>query len=259
MSYTKNFTPEYEDGWENLPSEDTPITASALNNYDDAIEYIEDYLEDNDIVSVEANPAGAASESLSTIDIGGTVYSVSGGSSTFAGLSDVSLTNLQNGQVPVYNSTSQKWENGSGGGGGNTNMWTGTQAQYTAQASSIADGTLVNITDDETHVQAYDIYSTSEQVCGQWTDGKTIYKKTVTATTTVTVNRTTWTDISNAIDNPISNLGYLVDVIFHGIVPYESEMLRFNAENGALKCASYSNTGYFYQGLVVTFKYTKSS
>ena len=56
MAYTKNFTPQYEDGWENLPSEDTPITADALNDYDGAIEYIEDYLAANDIVSVEANP-----------------------------------------------------------------------------------------------------------------------------------------------------------------------------------------------------------
>lgn len=150
MAYTKNFTPQYEDGWENLPSEDTPITADALNDYDGAIEYIEDYLAANDIVSVEANPQDASTESLTKIEIDGTVYSVSGGggASTFAGLSDVSLSNLQNGQVPVYNSTSQKWENGSGGGG-NTNMWTGTQAEYTQQASQIANGTLVNITDDE--------------------------------------------------------------------------------------------------------------
>lgn len=35
----------------------------------------------------------------------------------FANLSDVDFDNLQNGQVPVYNSTSGKWENGTGGGG----------------------------------------------------------------------------------------------------------------------------------------------
>lgn len=32
-------------------------------------------------------------------------------------LVDVDLTNLQNGQTLVYNSTSGKWENGAGGGG----------------------------------------------------------------------------------------------------------------------------------------------
>ena len=205
MAYTPTFTPEYEDGWENLPSEDTPITADALNGYDGAIENIETYLSNNDIVSIEANPAEASTDSLTKIEIDGTVYGITGGggSSTFAGLSDVDFDNLQNGQVPVYNSTSQKWENGSGGGGGNTNMWTGTQAQYTAQASSIADGTLVNITDDETHVQAYDIYSTSEQVCGQWIDGSTLYRKTINFG--ALPNNST-KDVAHGI----SNLGYVV-------------------------------------------------
>lgn len=43
-----------------------------------------------------------------------------GGSSTFAGLDDVDFSNLQNGQVPKYNSTTQKWENANESGGGGT-------------------------------------------------------------------------------------------------------------------------------------------
>lgn len=43
-----------------------------------------------------------------------------GSSSTFAGLDDVSFSNLQNGQVPKYNSTTQKWENANESGGGGT-------------------------------------------------------------------------------------------------------------------------------------------
>ena len=43
-----------------------------------------------------------------------------GGSSTFAGLDDVSFNNIQNGQVPKYNSTTQKWENANESGGGGT-------------------------------------------------------------------------------------------------------------------------------------------
>ena len=34
-----------------------------------------------------------------------------GGATSFADLTDVSLSNLENGQIPQYNSTSQKWEN----------------------------------------------------------------------------------------------------------------------------------------------------
>ena len=82
MSYTPTFTPEYENGWENLPSENTPINADALNGYDGAIEAIETYLSNNDIVSVEANPQDASTDSLTKIEIDGTVYSISGDAAT---------------------------------------------------------------------------------------------------------------------------------------------------------------------------------
>ena len=44
-------------------------------------------------------------------------YSELSDPTAFANMSDVDFNNLQNGQVPVYNSTSGKWENSSGGGG----------------------------------------------------------------------------------------------------------------------------------------------
>lgn len=44
-------------------------------------------------------------------------YSELSDPTSFANMSDVDFDNLQNGQVPVYNSTSGKWENSSGGGG----------------------------------------------------------------------------------------------------------------------------------------------
>ena len=62
-----------------------------------------------------------------------------------------------------------------GGGGGSANIWTGTLAEYIAQASQIPDDTLVNITDDEIQslvVASYDVYSTQEKEVGVWIDGK---------------------------------------------------------------------------------------
>lgn len=47
--YTKVFENPYPDGWKNLPSEETPITADALQEHTDAIENIEQYLADNPI------------------------------------------------------------------------------------------------------------------------------------------------------------------------------------------------------------------
>ena len=46
--YEKVFTKPYEDGYENLPSQNTPITASTLNDKDTAIEHIEDFLDGNE-------------------------------------------------------------------------------------------------------------------------------------------------------------------------------------------------------------------
>ena len=50
--------------------------------------------------------ANASSNVTIALDAGG-----GGGSSTLAGLSDVTVTSASNGQALVYNSTSSKWEN----------------------------------------------------------------------------------------------------------------------------------------------------
>lgn len=50
MSYTKNFTPTYQNGWQSGSAGETPISAAALNNYDDAIEYVENYLYDHNFI-----------------------------------------------------------------------------------------------------------------------------------------------------------------------------------------------------------------
>lgn len=140
-------------------------------------------------------------------------------------LDDVNVTSITDGQVLAWDDVSEKFINvtpSSGGGGID--------------------------------------YSTSEQNTGlKWIDGKDIYQKTVTASSTVAVNNYSWANVSNSIDNPISNIDYLINVKMHGVTPYDSNMLRFTSENGDLKCACYPASGYFYQGLVLTVIYTKSS
>lgn len=59
-------------------------------------------------------------------------------------LTDVSVSSPSNGQVLKYNSTSQKWENATGGGGGSVVEL--TQAQYDALANPDPDTTYI-ITD----------------------------------------------------------------------------------------------------------------
>jgi hypothetical protein len=70
-----------------------------------------------------------------------------GGSSTFAGLSDVSFTNLTDDDFAQYDATAQKWKNVA---------ITGVSVQPV-------------------------IYSTEEREVGVWTDSKPLYQKTYTA------------------------------------------------------------------------------
>lgn len=66
MSYTPSFTPTYENGWQSSPSTATPITAIPLNNYDNAIEHIEDYLENGGLLDqADADQRYIISKSLS--------------------------------------------------------------------------------------------------------------------------------------------------------------------------------------------------
>lgn len=96
----------------------------------------------------------------------------------------------------TYNGSDKRlaylFENGGGGGGGSANIWTGTQAEYEAQASQIADGTQVNITDDEIQsliVSSYSVYSTEEKEVGTWVDGKPLYQKTLYFSGTIIRNQ----------------------------------------------------------------------
>lgn len=62
-------------------------------------------------------------------------------SSSFAGLSDTDITNPQNGQVPVYNSTTNKWENqNQSAGGGSTVVVTTSESSLYGQSVTLSDG-----------------------------------------------------------------------------------------------------------------------
>ncbi len=75
----------------------------------------------------------------------------------FANLSDVDFDNLQNGQVPVYNSTSGKWENGTGGGEVSSlddltdvEITTPSDGQFLKYNSSDSEWQNVTVIDDST-------------------------------------------------------------------------------------------------------------
>ena len=129
-----------------------------------------------------------------------------GGSSTFAGLDDVSFSNLENGQVPKYNSTTQKWENANGSGGGTVTdvevdgvsvvnqqgVAEITMPSVPNRLSDLSDIDLSNIQNGQiikwdatnnkwvnANENGHTYSTTSEQLTNDiWVDGKPIYEKT---------------------------------------------------------------------------------
>ena len=166
-----------------------------------------------------------------------------GGASAFEDLTDVDIdsSTLANGQVPVYNSNSAKWENGTiSGGSGHTilddegtSLTQRDDLQFKGAYSeddSTNDKTVVNVartmtlaefeqlTDDEKagFINVKDetsgsddkfqpvIYSEEEREIGVWIDGKPLYQKTVViAGTSLTAGGT------NRINHGISNVDYI--------------------------------------------------
>lgn len=68
------------------------------------------------IPEIEANPSESATETLEKVEIDGTVYEI-GGESNLEDLEDVNINNVVDGEILKYDATSQKWINGTGGGG----------------------------------------------------------------------------------------------------------------------------------------------
>lgn len=177
-----------------------------------------------------------------------------GGSSTFAGLDDVSFNNIQNGQVPKYNSTTQKWENANESGGGGTvtdvkvdgtsvvNPQTGvaeitmpTPPSVPDEISDLSDVQFNNLADhqplrynatSQKWVNGADnypplIYSDEEREVGVWRDGKPLYQKTIAVQSNGSDNGREYYDISSLnVDSIISLYGYAKDGLFNRFIPY---------------------------------------
>ena len=92
-------------------------------------------------------PAPAAGDESKFLKGDGTWDTVSAGSASLAGLTDVDLNNPTDGQALVYDATNQEWVNGEAG---NTDYVELTQAEYNALTpEEQMNGTLYFITDGE--------------------------------------------------------------------------------------------------------------
>lgn len=179
--YEKVFENPYPNGWENLPSENTPITASALQEHTDAIENIEQYLEDNPI----------------------------GGGGT-----DVQWDQIQESGTKIAEITidgeSQDIFAPSGGGSSSDDL-SGTKAEFEAIKDSLPDGSAFDTIDESGGgSSSSESYSTEEQVIGTYL-GKPLYRKVVnislSGSSTQVENDTTheYTKFSGVLKNPTGN------------------------------------------------------
>lgn len=292
VNYEKIFEPYYEGGWEAYPLETTLITAGALNAYDAAIMHIEDYLdtmvdpndnlaetydetatyevgdycvyngvlykcitaideaEEFDIekwdhvlitdemgsgggggTTVIANPVGEPTDDLETIQIGNTIYNIPGG------------------------------------GGGNANIWTGTQAELEEVFDELEEGTQINITDDEQEVvEGGTIYSEEEQIIGLWTDNKPLYQKTITITNaSISGNATidvtqqlSSLEIDDLVDYDVT---ITCDSAGHTYNYHDTSLARISIEDDSTYSIALSVSSGTITNLVLnaTLKYTKST
>ena len=160
-----------------------------------------------------------------------------------------------------------------GGGGGSANIWTGTMAEYLAQASQIADGTQINITDDEIQslvVASYDIYSEEEREVGVWTDGKPLYQKSFIWNDT-TIGSFVSHDISAlSVDTLVSLKGWAERyvtasglVLWHPLNYYESSNYsvasRYNEGAQTIDIKASYASGNQCRKQIVTIQYTKTT
>ena len=67
--------------------------------------------------SVEANPSGTATSTMTKLEVDGTIYDFNA-TSAVSELTDVELTNLADGEILKYDATLQKWLNVTESGGG---------------------------------------------------------------------------------------------------------------------------------------------
>ena len=139
-----------------------------------------------------------------------------------------------------------------------TKIWTGTQAEYEAQASQIADGTVVQITDDEkaiTFIEGEEIYSTDERMVGVSTDGKPIYKKSYITTTNVTLG-TSWSSVVFTVadaEKPIK-----AELIRYTGSGYTTYPIGCNNDSG-FKFVTFTGSVNCQAGSIFTVWYTKTT
>lgn len=165
--YTKVFENPYPDGWKDLPNEETPITASALQEHTDAIENIEEYLAENPI-----SGGGGSSVVWNQLTTSGTK------------IAEIIIDGI---------STEVKAPSG---GGGSAVVEYGTTEEFEQKKDSYDVGTEFLITNDyEEPTDSGLVYSTEETQIGTF-NGKPLYSRLFETTQNVTTSQANFSGVT---------------------------------------------------------------
>lgn len=133
-----------------------------------------------------------------------------------------------------------------------------TQAQYNAlPASKLTDGTLYCITDAPGPGEGFPpmIYSYEEREVGVWVDGKPLYQKTITFTSTTILNINTWYTIADVSD---LNIDILTDSLLRSSIgDYTTRAYISQVNDGNFKIFSLTSAGWLCDSAVLW--YTKTT
>ena len=142
------------------------------------------------------------------------------------------------------------------GGGGNANIWEGTQDEYDAIVTKDPD-TVYFITDTNGDGQQFQpiIYSEEEREIGVWTDGKPLYEKTFSLQSQLVCTSNSWTDttISNTT---IANIIDVKCLNSDGTI-YECVGVNRNAGSGYIQILNTRNTTIAVNTIILC--YTKTT
>lgn len=179
--------------------------------------------------------------------------------SSVSDLTDVVLTNLTNGQVLKYNSTTHKWENAEESGGSITIEPDFTSGERIAEfvINGVADelygvpltpyyNTGVHVADyGNTPIYApyFNVgnaveYSTTEKVIGTWLDGRPIYQKSWELSTPKTIPSNTFTALVS-IGTEIRPIGF--ECMEGDYTAWQTTSVYNNTASGTLDCLNIRN------------------
>ena len=137
-----------------------------------------------------------------------------GGASAIADLDDVDLTNLSNGQILKYNSTSQKWVNADESGGGGSNVgksilpWKNiTPAQYSALSTAEKNNGVIYLVSSSAQGASGFMTQWKSVTSAPSTSDSTLYLQSSSANGAMGVQMVESTTIPTTTDN----IPYLVE------------------------------------------------